>query len=59
LVLRRSDPDGAVLAVFNLSDTAADWPAVAGPDGSVLAAVNGAALGLLPAFGAILIEERT
>ncbi len=62
LVLRRSAPGGDVLAVFNLSATAADWPAAwpaeAGQDGTVLAAVNGAVPGILPAFGAILIEER-
>ncbi len=58
LVLRRSAPGGDVLAVFNLSDTAADWPAEMAQHGTVLAAVNGAAPGILPAFGAILIEER-
>jgi alpha-glucosidase len=59
LVLRRSGPDGAVLAVFNLTAISAAWPAEAAQDGTVLAAVNGAAPGTLPAFGAILIEERT
>ena len=58
LVLRRSAPCGDVLAVFNLSDTAADWPAEMAQHGTVLAAVNGAAPGILPAFGAVLIEER-
>lgn len=58
LVLRRGAPAGAVLAVFNLSAAAADWPAEATQHGTVLAAVNGAAPGTLPAFGAILIEER-
>jgi alpha-glucosidase len=59
LVLRRSAPDGTVLAVFNLSATPADWPAEAERAGAVLAAVNGAEPGIVPAFGAILIEERT
>lgn len=37
---------------------AADAAAADEAPGTVLAAVNGAAPGILPAFGAILIEER-
>ncbi|MCZ8171178.1 MAG: alpha-amylase family glycosyl hydrolase [Brevundimonas sp.] len=57
LVLRRSDSGQAIIAIFNLSATAADWPAVAATGGRVLAAVNQAKPGVLPGFGAILIEE--
>ncbi len=57
LVLRRSLGGRAVTAAFNLSDRPAAWPADLIAAGSVLAAVNGAEPGALPAFGAILIEE--
>jgi alpha-glucosidase len=57
LVLRRSEDTNHVTAVFNLAETDAGWPASAPTTGRVLAAVNGAMPGQLPAFGALLIEE--
>jgi len=57
LVVRRDAAGSATLAVLNMAASPADWPAEAPLSGKVLAAVNGAALGHLPAFGALLIEE--
>lgn len=57
LVLRRVAGGESVLAVFNLSATAADWPQDLGTGGTSIIAVNGAEPGRLPAFGAVLIRE--
>ena len=58
LALRRKSDPGAVLALLNLSENAAAWPLCAGRNGTVLAAVNGAGIGTLPPYGALLIEEK-
>ena len=58
LVLRRTSEAQRVTAVFNLSDAPADWPGVLVRPGRVIAAVNGAEIGTLPAAGGILIEEE-
>ncbi|MBY0393888.1 MAG: DUF3459 domain-containing protein [Novosphingobium sp.] len=57
LAIRRSAAGSRVTAVFNIGHFAAPWPAAASPAGRVLSAVNGAAPGTLPPFGALLIEE--
>lgn len=57
LVLRRAHDGQAIIAIFNLSAAAADWPEVPAAGGPVLAAVNKAEPGSLPGFGAVLIEE--
>lgn len=57
LVFRREAQGQSVLCAFNLSGRAADWPAGTEYSGRVIAAINGAEPGTLPAFGAILIEE--
>ena len=58
LALRRKSDRGAVLALLNLSENAAAWPLCVGRNGTVLAAVNGAGIGTLPPYGALLIEEK-
>lgn len=55
LVLRRTLNGEVVLAVFNFSAEPADWPAEAGAEGEIIKSVNGAELGRLPPFGAIII----
>jgi alpha-glucosidase len=57
LMLRRSDSFQSIVVVINMADQAAAWPAAAPTTGRVLAAVNGATPGHLPAFGALVIEE--
>ncbi|MFM5953801.1 MAG: alpha-amylase family glycosyl hydrolase [Novosphingobium sp.] len=57
LVLRRTAEGRTVEAVFNLSAKAAPWPAAA-QAGRVLVAVNGAQIGILPPFGALLIGDN-
>ena len=57
LVLRRSASQEAIVAVFNLSAVAVDWPATVAGKGRVLLAANGATAGHLPPFGAVLLEE--
>jgi alpha-glucosidase len=57
LAIRRSAAGSRVTGVFNMGHLAAPWPAAASPAGRVLCAVNGAAPGTLPPFGALLIEE--
>ena len=54
LVFRRVAEGQALLCVFNLSGAAVEWPEVVGT-GAVLTAVNGAEIGTLPPFGAVLI----
>ena len=55
LVLRRAAAGGTILAVFNLSDADAAWPAEAGEGGELIEGVNGAQPGRLPPFGAVLV----
>jgi alpha-glucosidase len=57
LAIRRAAEGSRVTAVFNMGHLAAPWPAAASPAGRLLSAVNGAAPGTLPPFGALLIEE--
>lgn len=57
LVLRRTWGGESLTAVFNIGPEAAPWPDVAPAAGRVLAAVNGAAPGTLPAWGALWLAE--
>lgn len=57
LALRRTSEGGSTLALFNMSASEAAWPENIGTDGRVLAAVNGATPGSLPAWGALWIVE--
>ncbi|PNU05761.1 alpha-amylase family glycosyl hydrolase [Novosphingobium guangzhouense] len=57
LVLRRALEGRSVLAVVNMSALPAAWPADIPTDGRVLAAVNDATPGSLPAWGGIWIIE--
>ena len=58
LAIRRESEGASVIGVFNMSASAAAWPAGVPNSGAVLSAANGAAAGQLPRFAAILIEER-
>ena len=57
LMFRRRTQDQSLLCLFNLSNRAAEWPLEAAGADPVICAVNGAAPGILPAYGALLIEE--
>ncbi|WP_454797903.1 alpha-amylase family glycosyl hydrolase [Novosphingobium lindaniclasticum] len=57
LVLRREAEGRSVLAVFNIGERDAAWPQEVPTTGKVLAAVNDAAPGSLPAWAAIWIEQ--
>jgi alpha-glucosidase len=58
LAFRRKSDSQSVLALFNLSDATARWPAGLTANGQELVSVNGAVPGdMLPPFGALLIEE--
>ena len=57
LLVRRQSGGQTIAGVFNLSATAQAWPAGLADSGKILGAVNGAAFGHLPPFGALLIEE--
>ncbi|WP_067734028.1 alpha-amylase family glycosyl hydrolase [Novosphingobium naphthalenivorans] len=57
LVLRRRFESESLLAVFNIGADEAAWPAEISQDGTVLAAVNGALPGTLPAWGALWMIE--
>ena len=57
LVFRRDADGSALLCMFNLSAEAAVWPQEFAPKGEIVAAVNGAAIGTLPAYGALIIRE--
>lgn len=58
LVFRRQSDTQSVVCAFNLGGEAADWPAGIAPAGRELASINGADTNHLPAFGALVIEER-
>jgi alpha-glucosidase len=55
LVLRRAVEGEELVAIFNLSDEAAAWPAQAGTGGTPIESANGAERGHLPPLGAVLI----
>ncbi|WP_159978300.1 MULTISPECIES: alpha-amylase family glycosyl hydrolase [unclassified Novosphingobium] len=57
LVLRRIAEGKSVLAAFNMGADAAAWPTEIAASGRVLAAVNGADPGTLPAWGGVWIIE--
>jgi alpha-glucosidase len=57
LVFRRDADGNALLCMFNLSAKAAVWPKEFAPKGEIVAAVNGASIGTLPAYGALIIRE--
>lgn len=56
LVLHRHHAGRSTLALFNISADEAAWPDQAAREGTVLAAVNGAAPGRLPAWGALWLQ---
>jgi alpha-glucosidase len=58
LAFRREADGSSIVGVFNMGPVAAAWPLDAPHSGNVLVAANGAALGQLPPFAAILIDER-
>jgi alpha-glucosidase len=55
LVLERSLGDQSILCLFNLSGRSVEWPAEAGAGGTEIETVNGATVGELPPYGAVLI----
>ena len=57
LVLRRIAEGKSVLAAFNMGADAAAWPAEIAKSGRILAAVNAAEPGTLPAWGGVWIIE--
>lgn len=57
LVLRRSCEGENILALFNMTDTPRAWPGTVPVKGEVLAAVNGATLGTLPAWSGLWLLE--
>ena len=57
LLFRRRANGQSLLCLFNLSAAPAAWPDAVAPTNTVLCAVNGAAPGTLPPFGALMIEE--
>lgn len=57
LVLRRKAEGASLLAVFNMGPNAAPWPPEIPIDGRVLAAVNNAEPGTLPAWSGLWIIE--
>jgi alpha-glucosidase len=57
LLFRRQADGRSLLCLFNLSGEPAAWPEEIGPTNKLLAAVNGATPGILPPFGALMIEE--
>lgn len=58
LVIRRVCNNQSIAGLFNLSSIPAIWPEGLVRDGKEIASVNGAAVGQLPPFGALWIEER-
>ena len=57
LLFRRQADGQSLLCLFNLSGEPAAWPEEIALTNNLLSAVNGAAPGLLPPFGALMIEE--
>jgi alpha-glucosidase len=57
LAFRRRADGQSLLCLFNLSPEAAAWPDEIAATNGVIAAVNGATPGALPAYGALMIEE--
>jgi alpha-glucosidase len=57
LLFRRKADGQSLLCLFNLSGEPAAWAEDIAPTNKVLSAVNGAAPGTLPPFGALMIEE--
>ena len=47
-----------IVALFNLSSLEVDWPIGTVGEGEVIASANGAMVGHLPPFGALLVEEN-
>jgi len=58
LAIRRVSGGQSIAGLFNLSSVPVVWPQGLVRDGKELASVNGATMGQLPPFGALLIEER-
>ncbi|WP_240946591.1 alpha-amylase family glycosyl hydrolase [Novosphingobium sp. ERW19] len=58
LAIRRVSGGQSIVGLFNLSSVPVVWPQGLVRDGKELASVNGATVGQLPPFGALLIEER-
>ncbi len=58
LAIRRVSGEQSIAGLFNLSSVPVVWPLGLVRDGKELASVNGATVGQLPPFGALLIEER-
>lgn len=58
LAIRRVSGEQSIAGLFNLSSVPVVWPQGLVRDGKELASVNGASVGQLPPFGALLIEER-
>ncbi|WP_240344629.1 alpha-amylase family glycosyl hydrolase [Novosphingobium sp. THN1] len=58
LAIRRVSGGQSIAGLFNLSSVPVVWPQGLVRDGKELASVNGATVGQLPPFGALLIEER-
>lgn len=59
LVVRRSAAGQSLLCIFNFTPTPQAWPVAAPVGGRVVGAANDAKPGLLPPFGALMIEETT
>lgn len=57
IVFERTADGEQLTAIFNLSGDDIGWPEPVGQDGSEIESVNGAAIGRLPPFGAILIRR--
>lgn len=58
LAIRRVSGEQSIAGLFNLSSVPVVWPQELVRDGKQIASVNGANVGQLPPFGALLIEER-
>lgn len=58
LAVRRRINNLSVVCLFNFTGDAIAWPDIGAVNGHVLTAVNGAKIGTLPPFGAVLIEEK-
>ncbi len=58
LAARRRDEKQSIVGVFNFTSRPVSWPDAVDRTGKILASVNGAELGTLPPFAALLIEEQ-